>query len=69
MYLAAIDTITRTEVNVALVFLAAIIALLGYIGRQQIKWMGRIETKVNKHDTDLEVLKAVFKATTGSHND
>lgn len=60
MITAAQTVITTTDGNVGLILLAAIIALLGWIGRQQIRWMNRIESKVNSQGTDIAVMKAVI---------
>lgn len=58
-------SITQNEVNLGLVLLVAILGVLAWIGRQQIKWMNRIEDKVNQHTIDL----AVIKTTEQLHTD
>jgi len=62
------DITIQADPNILYILLGGVIALLGWIGRQQVRWMGKIETKINRQGTDIEVMKAVMgiKVTTDS---
>lgn len=51
--------LTSTEVTILVVLLTAVLGILAWIGRQQIKWMGRIEDKVNELDKRTAIIEAL----------
>lgn len=52
--------ITSFDLNVFYILLGGIIALLGWIGRNQIKWMHQIEDKVNRLQMDNVAIKTIL---------
>lgn len=53
--------LTSTETTIILVLLGSILAIIGYVARQQIRWMNRIEDKVNQLDKRQAVMSALMK--------
>ena len=58
-----ISTITLTSGDVQLFTTLLVLILLGigWIGRQQIRWMGRIEDKVNELDKRTAIIEALTR--------
>ena len=42
-------------------FIGVIATLLGYIARQQIKWMGNVDKNVHQLQIDIAVIKSVLR--------
>jgi hypothetical protein len=56
--------ITTTEANLGIALLSAIGIMVGWIVRQQIRWMARIEEKINKQEIAIAVMNATLNSRT-----
>lgn len=49
-------------------FLGLVIAILGWIARQQMKWMANVDKSVHRLELDIAVIKTVLRIKDDDHN-